>query len=130
MGVQNALVTKLSGARIRTTHLTGVCTDIGIELMKTFDRWRSIARGRSLLEQVRRLHLISSDVEARHLRLHLRVFGCFMAGATSGSAFYLLVGHWAMLVPVVFLCALAAFDVRLGLGSHDPSLHTASPSAG
>src|SRR5436305_15330780 len=28
MGLQNALVTKLSGARIRTTHMTGVPTDI------------------------------------------------------------------------------------------------------
>ena len=46
MGVQNALVTKLSGARIRTTHLTGVTTDIAIEGTKLFDRWRSASRGR------------------------------------------------------------------------------------
>ena len=34
MGLQNATITKLSGARIRTTHLTGMVTDIGIELGK------------------------------------------------------------------------------------------------
>jgi uncharacterized membrane protein YoaK (UPF0700 family) len=34
MGLQNATVTKLSGARIRTTHVTGIITDIGIELGK------------------------------------------------------------------------------------------------
>lgn len=34
MGLQNAIITKLSGARIRTTHVTGLVTDIGIELGK------------------------------------------------------------------------------------------------
>lgn len=34
MGLQNATITKASGARIRTTHVTGISTDIGIELGK------------------------------------------------------------------------------------------------
>src|SRR3954469_21715950 len=34
MGLQNATVTKISGARIRTTHVTGMVTDLGIELGK------------------------------------------------------------------------------------------------
>jgi uncharacterized membrane protein YoaK (UPF0700 family) len=34
MGLQNALITKLSNAEIRTTHITGIVTDIGIELGK------------------------------------------------------------------------------------------------
>lgn len=34
MGLQNAVITKLSGSAIRTTHITGVVTDIGIELGK------------------------------------------------------------------------------------------------
>jgi uncharacterized membrane protein YoaK (UPF0700 family) len=34
MGLQNATVTKISGARMRTTHVTGIVTDIGIELGK------------------------------------------------------------------------------------------------
>lgn len=34
MGLQNAVITKLSHAVIRTTHVTGVVTDIGIELGK------------------------------------------------------------------------------------------------
>ncbi|MBT9530356.1 MAG: DUF1275 domain-containing protein [Pseudomonas sp.] len=35
MGLQNALITKLSKADIRTTHITGIITDIGIELGKS-----------------------------------------------------------------------------------------------
>ncbi|OFA04440.1 YoaK family protein [Duganella sp. HH101] len=36
MGLQNAIVTKVSRAEIRTTHVTGLVTDIGIELGKLF----------------------------------------------------------------------------------------------
>lgn len=32
MGLQNALITKVSRAEIRTTHVTGIVTDLGIEL--------------------------------------------------------------------------------------------------
>lgn len=34
MGLQNAVITKVSRAEIRTTHVTGIVTDIGIELGK------------------------------------------------------------------------------------------------
>jgi uncharacterized membrane protein YoaK (UPF0700 family) len=34
MGLQNALITKISKAEFRSTHLTGVVTDLGIELGK------------------------------------------------------------------------------------------------
>ena len=34
MGLQNAMITKISDAVIRTTHVTGIVTDIGIELGK------------------------------------------------------------------------------------------------
>ena len=34
MGLQNGLVTRLSGAVVRTTHLTGVVTDLGIEVAR------------------------------------------------------------------------------------------------
>lgn len=36
MGLQNALVTKISSAVVRTTHLTGLFTDLGIELSQLF----------------------------------------------------------------------------------------------
>ena len=34
MGLQNAVITKISKAEIRTTHITGLVTDLGIELGK------------------------------------------------------------------------------------------------
>ena len=41
MGLQNSLVTRLSGAVVRTTHLTGVLTDLGIEGARWFRLWRA-----------------------------------------------------------------------------------------
>ena len=37
MGLQNAVVTRISNARVRTTHVTGMVTDIGIELGNLLD---------------------------------------------------------------------------------------------
>ena len=34
MGMHNTIVTKLSGGLLRSTHMTGIATDIGIELAK------------------------------------------------------------------------------------------------
>jgi uncharacterized membrane protein YoaK (UPF0700 family) len=36
MGIQNSLVTQVSQATVRTTHLTGLFTDLGIELSQLF----------------------------------------------------------------------------------------------
>ena len=55
MGLQNATITKLSGAEIRTTHMTGIVTDLGIgsgscstgtgrRSMSTRMRWSPTAR--------------------------------------------------------------------------------------
>lgn len=47
MGLQNAVVTRISNARIRTTHVTGMVTDIGIELGNLADlAWHRGQRGR------------------------------------------------------------------------------------
>ena len=36
MGLQNAVITKISNAEIRTTHITGLVTDLSIEIGKMF----------------------------------------------------------------------------------------------
>lgn len=110
MGLQNALVTKLSGAVIRTTHMTGIVTDLGIETARFF-----------LKEPL-----------SRKLRIHLAVLGSFLTGATFGPLAYLWVGHLAMLIPCIALTALAAFDAWIGLTAHtlgqstDAPLHTSA----
>ena len=63
MGLQNALITKLSRAEIRTTHITGIITDIDIELGKLFywnrTRGPDIARVMADRQRLRVLSLLA-----------------------------------------------------------------------
>jgi uncharacterized membrane protein YoaK (UPF0700 family) len=107
MGVQNAMVTKLSGARIRTTHMTGVVTDIGIEIARAID------------DRLRRAESAPSK-----LRLHVAVLASFTIGATLGPLGYLSFGHLAMLFPGALLVLLAVFDWVFGLTAHSMGMQT------
>ncbi len=117
MGLQNALVTKLSGARIRTTHLTGVVTDAGIEAARAIDHWQQSGRAPSLFD----------DPDLKKLRLHLAIFGSFIAGAALGPIAYLYVGHISMLLPCAILLVLAAFDGWVGLSARSFGITESEP---
>ena len=106
MGLQNALVTKLSHAEIRTTHLTGMVTDIGIELGKLF-YWN--AAGQS-----------DERVPVRADRAKLRVLSCmvslFFVGGVAGAYAFFHVGFGSTLPLAIVLMLLAmvpiADDIR------------------
>ena len=59
MGLQNAIITKISHKEIRTTHVTGMVTDIGIELGKLIYWNRTAGRPPVLAHRQRLLQLIS-----------------------------------------------------------------------
>lgn len=104
MGMQNSLVTNLSGAVIRTTHLTGVVTDLGIESARwhywLFTRYRATREPRP------------SPVKAVLL---LTILCAFTLGAVSGALFTTNRGPSAMLAPSAALL-LAAGYALLGRG--------------
>jgi uncharacterized membrane protein YoaK (UPF0700 family) len=86
MGLQNAVVTGISGARVRTTHVSGMSTDIGIELATAFD----ILRGRE-----------PSNNEAhnwRALKLHVCTILSFLAGGVAGVVVYRAVGDYLLII--------------------------------
>lgn len=56
MGLQNAIITKISEAVIRTTHLTGMVTDIGIALGRVASR----AADTVVSDELQRLRLLGS----------------------------------------------------------------------
>lgn len=62
MGLQNAVVTCISNARVRTTHISGTSTDIGIELAMLFDVLRRKASPKDAPLYLRRLKLHASTV--------------------------------------------------------------------
>jgi uncharacterized membrane protein YoaK (UPF0700 family) len=117
MGVQNALVTKLSGAVVRTTHLTGVVTDLGIECVRAWEWLRRTAARQSGLPAVGHLLRLRRVPELRRLRLHLAILSSFLGGAYIGPLLYLRQGFASMLMPVVVLLGLTVFDSVIGLRS-------------
>jgi uncharacterized membrane protein YoaK (UPF0700 family) len=94
MGLQNALITKLSHAEIRTTHMTGIVTDIGIELGRMLYWNRDVAQ---------------PPVAANRARLGLLVslLLSFFAGALMGALGFKHAGYLATLPLAGLLCALA-----------------------
>jgi uncharacterized membrane protein YoaK (UPF0700 family) len=91
MGMQNATITKLSKARIRTTHVTGMITDIGIEL------------GRSVYGRLARQTMINSD--ANKLSTLLRLVLTYLLGGVFGALGFASIGF--MMALPLSLCLLA-----------------------
>jgi uncharacterized membrane protein YoaK (UPF0700 family) len=96
MGLQNAVVTKLSRAEIRTTHLTGIVTDIGIELGKLF-YWN---RHPDSTEP-----FVSAD--RRRLRLLSGLAGSFFVGGVVGALGFKHIGYLSTVPLALMLVALA-----------------------
>jgi uncharacterized membrane protein YoaK (UPF0700 family) len=95
MGVQNAIVTHISDARVRTTHISGMSTDIGIELSMLFD----IARGREL-------HADAASYRVK-LRLHAQTVLSFLVGGIVGVVIYQAMGTKLLFVTAALLFMLA-----------------------
>jgi uncharacterized membrane protein YoaK (UPF0700 family) len=72
MGLQNSLVTTISNATVRTTHLTGLFTDLGIELSQLFFY--------KLKDQRKKLY--------SSIRLRLTIIFFFFLGGLLGGIFY------------------------------------------
>lgn len=103
MGLQNAVVTKLSGAIIRTTHMTGVVTDLGIEIGRVLDGLR-----RPLADAPQ--NLPAQGNPGRMLVL-AGLLVAFMAGAVAGAYGFKSVGYVFTLPLALVLAALAAVPV-------------------
>jgi uncharacterized membrane protein YoaK (UPF0700 family) len=114
MGAQNALVTKLSGAVVRTTHLTGIVTDIGIETVRVSSWFWKATHGRRMSQRFVHLWRIRQHAELNRLRLHSAIFGSFALGAIVGPWLYLHHGYLSMSFPIVVLLGLVGFDSAFG----------------
>jgi uncharacterized membrane protein YoaK (UPF0700 family) len=126
MGAQNALVTKLSGAVVRTTHLTGIVTDLGIETIRAW-QWLRTTSGGGGWQVVKLLARAWEVTELKRLRLHLAILGSFFSGAVAGPLLYLRFGLASMLFPVMVLLVLVLFDSLVGLRSNAEGGKPADP---
>ncbi|WKD85671.1 hypothetical protein KCTC32516_01014 [Polaribacter huanghezhanensis] len=72
MGIQNSFVTKISNAVVRTTHLTGLFTDLGIDLSQLF---------------FPKLHPNREKLKA-NIKLRIYIISFFFAGGLFGGFLY------------------------------------------
>lgn len=80
MGLQNAVITKISQARIRTTHVTGLVTDLGIELGK-------------LLYVNRHPDMQPVRADRERLRVHAQLVISFLVGGIAGALGFKALGY-------------------------------------
>jgi len=100
MGLQNSLVTSISNAAVRTTHLTGLFTDLGIELSQLFFYKTS--------EQKKKL--VSS------IKLRLIIISFFFFGGILGGISYAQIGiHTLFIGSGTLIFGLIYDDIRFKL---------------
>jgi len=99
MGLQNAMITKLSGARIRTTHITGMVTDIGIEIGKLFYINRRIPNHPPVHADRGKFILLSG------------LIALFFLGGVMGAVGFNQYGYHSALVLAALLLVLAVIPV-------------------
>lgn len=95
MGLQNAIITKISKAEIRTTHVTGLATDIGIEV------------GKALYWNHGHRNLPAVVANRPKLRLLVSLLGMFFVGGVAGALGFKHVGY-ATTIPLASILMLLA----------------------
>lgn len=95
MGMQNSLVTIVSNSIVRTTHLTGLFTDLGIELGQTLFHKKKLQR----------IKLQSS------IRLRLNIIFFFFLGGVLFGFIYTYIGSYTLFISASILILTVAFDV-------------------
>lgn len=98
MGVQNATITKVSQAEIRTTHMTGVITDLGLELGRLLYWNGSTAPHDRLFVRANR----------DKLAIHGTILGLFFVGGIVGALAFKRIGFASTVPLAVLLLAVAA----------------------
>lgn len=95
-GIQNGTITSASGAVVRTTHLTGITTDLGIGLMR-------------VLTKDRRPEARSNERRANWMRSGL-VLSFILGSAVSAFLFY-QVQYWGFLGPALISMLLMIITI-------------------
>ena len=104
MGLQNATITKISNGTVRTTHVTGVVTDLGSEVSQFL--WWVFDRRRGKVDAGD-----ASHPSSLHIALLASILGSFAFGAV-GTWGYLRIGRWVMAPPVMFLIWIVYRDIK------------------
>ncbi len=105
MGLQNAVITKVSKAEIRTTHVTGLVTDLGIEIGK-------------MLYINRLTDAPQVIANRRKLRIHATLILCFFAGGLAGAIGFKTIGYVTTIPLAIVLLILVMRPILHDVRGH------------
>ena len=112
MGIQNATITKISGSVVRTTHLTGVLTDLSLEGVQFLFWWKENMKGHWTGRAGRMLTVSQRHPTVLRLLLLFSIFGSYLAGTVMGTAVFLWKPDVMMFPVVLFLGFIIMVDLR------------------
>ncbi len=121
MGLQNATITRISSGVVRTTHLTGVLTDLGSETVQFLFWLRDRNADSPPLPPIALVHSVRVHPTARRLALLTSIVGSFALGAGLGTLAYDHAARWSMVPPVAFLLWIIWQDIRTPICEIEPS---------
>lgn len=110
MGLQNATITKISGAVVRTTHITGVLTDLGLEGVQLFLWYRDRMRGLNVDRAGRVWRVSQRHPTFLRVLLLASIFGSFIFGATVGATIQMHWPRYVLVPPILFLLWIIVMD--------------------
>jgi uncharacterized membrane protein YoaK (UPF0700 family) len=113
MGLQNALTTRVSGAVVRPTHLTGVLTDLGIQIVRMAVWVMDGGRKEGMRGFLLRFFELPVAPQFERARLQLGLAVAFILGSFIGSFLFLTFGTIVLLLPCVGLLAVIAIDLSI-----------------
>lgn len=99
MGIQNSYVTKISNAVVRTTHLTGLFTDLGIDLSHL------------LFKRSKKLKLKTKE----KIKLRIAIISSFFGGGLLGGYFFTEINlqlSTLFVAALILIISLIADDLR------------------
>lgn len=85
-GLQNSMVATYRGAGIRTTHLTGLTSDMGASI----GNW-----------------LAGRGTDKKMVMFQAMVWYCFCGGGVTGAILYVKIGYLALILPIVIVISSA-----------------------
>lgn len=104
MGMHNAVTTNISGAAVRSTHLTGTVTDIGIELSKlTYRNSKRVKDAAPIL------------ADRGKLKLMVLLLVSFFVGGVIGGIGFKHIGFKVTVPLAIFLVVLALRPLWMGI---------------
>lgn len=137
MGLQNATITRISSGVVRTTHVTGVLTDLGLEIAGLIARTASRKEPRASASGPDRVSTTRASSPAAHLdawiprhldtsrlmrpALLLSILGSFGLGAALGTLAFDYARAYCMFPPVLFLLWIIYQDLTRPIAEIEPS---------